>query len=357
MLLTRDKFRNAVFERDGHKCVICGVSPDEAKGVRIDAHHILERRLWSDGGYYLDNGATLCDHGNSNGFPMGCHSDAEVTTLSVEDIRIAAGITKIKIPEDMYPDHVYDKWGNTILSNGKRSIGPLFYDESVQKILRYHPDFDGMFVDYVKFPRTYHCPWSQTKTKDDRVLTDMKMFEGRDVVVTEKMDGENFSGYRAYCHARSIDGLHHESRDWAKNFWLQRSYELPEGWRVTAENLYAVHSIRYDNLKSYLYGFGVWNERNICLSWDDAIEWFELLGMESVPVLYRGAYDEEKIKRLWNESMRDTCEGYVIRLADEFHYRDYKTSVAKYVRKDHVHQHAKHWKHSKIEVNGIETND
>lgn len=131
MLLTRDEFRNKVFERDQHRCVICG---NEVKdGVKLDAHHIIERRLWSDGGYYLDNGATLCDRGNSNGFPMGCHSDAEVTTLSVEDIRIAAGIEKIALPEDMYSDHVYDKWGNIVLDNGKRTKGPLFYDESVQK--------------------------------------------------------------------------------------------------------------------------------------------------------------------------------------------------------------------------------
>lgn len=55
-LLDRDSFRNGVLLRDGHKCVACGAS-----GVRLDAHHIIERRLWDDGGYYLDNGATLCD--------------------------------------------------------------------------------------------------------------------------------------------------------------------------------------------------------------------------------------------------------------------------------------------------------
>ena len=51
--LTRDQFRNGVFARDGHKCVLC-----QAPGQ--DAHHIMERRLFPDGGYYLDNGATVC---------------------------------------------------------------------------------------------------------------------------------------------------------------------------------------------------------------------------------------------------------------------------------------------------------
>ena len=122
-LLTRDEFREAVFARDGHKCIICGDTQ------KLDAHHIIERRLWSDGGYYLNNGATLCDNGPID----GCHAKAEATILSVEDIRIAANIIKPIIPEDMYSDYIYDKWGNTILSSGKRSKGPLFYDESVQK--------------------------------------------------------------------------------------------------------------------------------------------------------------------------------------------------------------------------------
>jgi 5-methylcytosine-specific restriction endonuclease McrA len=46
-LLTRDEFRVGVFARDGKTCVACG-KPGQ------DAHHIIERRLWPDGGYYLD---------------------------------------------------------------------------------------------------------------------------------------------------------------------------------------------------------------------------------------------------------------------------------------------------------------
>ena len=59
-LLTRDSFRDSVFKRDGYACVICGSSDRP-----LDAHHIIERRLWTDGGYYTDNGATLCDDGEN----------------------------------------------------------------------------------------------------------------------------------------------------------------------------------------------------------------------------------------------------------------------------------------------------
>ena len=51
--LTREQFRNAVFARDKHKCVLCGKPA-------VDAHHIMERKLWEDGGYYIENGASVC---------------------------------------------------------------------------------------------------------------------------------------------------------------------------------------------------------------------------------------------------------------------------------------------------------
>lgn len=118
-LLTRDEFRNSVFERDGHKCVVCG---KPAK----DAHHIIERRLFSDGGYYLDNGASLCEEH---------HIEAEKTCISVDYLRECIGAEEIILPEHFYRDIEYDKWGNIVMPNGTRVKGELFYDESVQKIL------------------------------------------------------------------------------------------------------------------------------------------------------------------------------------------------------------------------------
>lgn len=335
-LLTREQFREIVFKRDSYKCVVCGNGLHN--GYEIDAHHIIERRLWINSGYYIENGATLCDQGGK-----GCHYQAETTEISVEDIRRAAGIEKIVIPEDMYSDHVYDKWGNIVLESGKRTKGPLFNDHSVQKVLRNHPDFDNLFVEYVKYPRTYHLPWSPGATDDDRIMHDLSHFVGKRVIVTRKMDGENFTGYQNYCHARSVDGRSHYTRDWAKNFWLSKSYELPDGWRVCAENLYAVHSIKYTNLPSYLLGFSIWNELNECLSWDETVEWFSLLDIPMVPVLYDGIWDETIIKLLYDEKTDSaTHEGYVVRIAESFEYKNFKKCVAKYVRKNHVTTNA-HW--------------
>lgn len=42
----------------------------------------------------------------------------------------------------------------------------------------------------VKYPKTWHCPWTQSLNKDDRVLKNMDHFVGQTVWVTEKLDGE-----------------------------------------------------------------------------------------------------------------------------------------------------------------------
>lgn len=323
-LLSRDAFREGVFARDGRRCVMCG---DPAK----DAHHIMERRLFADGGYYLSNGASVCEP---------CHLRCEATLISVDDVRAACGITKPIIPEHLYHDVVYDKWGNIILPNGERLRGELFYDSSVQKVLE---PVLHLFTDKVKYPRTHHVPWSEGITDDDRVLSDLSRFAGQRVIVTEKMDGENTTMYRGYIHARSLDSRHHPSRDWVKNFWGTICGDIPEGWRVCGENLYAQHSIAYTALSTYFMGFSIWDERNECLSWDDTLDWFRLLGVTPVPVLYDGIYDERVIRALY-DAKRDwsSREGYVLRVADRFSYGQFRHVVGKFVRKDHVRT-VKHW--------------
>jgi hypothetical protein len=313
-----------VFKRDGYKCVLC-------QAAAQDAHHILERRLWADGGYYLENGASVCGP---------CHIACERTDVTVEDLRTAAGITRKWVPEHLYDDHIYDKWGNPVLEDGRRGKGELFFDESVQKVIAGHLD---RFTTYVKYSRTNHLPWSPGLTDDDRVMGNLARFEGRRVIVTRKMDGENTSMYSDHIHARSIDSRGGEDRAWVKQFWSTFAHDIPIGWRICGENLWAEHSIHYDDLSSYFLGFSLWTDRNICLSWDETLEYFEVLGIVSVPVLYDGIWDEKKIRDLERDMIWDRDEGYVVRLADSFTYAEFKSSIAKFVRKGHV-QTTRHWR-------------
>ena len=338
--LTRTEFREGVFQRDGHKCVVC-----ERGDCHLDSHHIIERRLWGvSEGYYIDNGATLCEvH----------HREAESTVLSCEELRRLCGIKNIILPEHLYPDEEWDKWGNLILPNGMRMIGELFFDESVQRILQ---PVLHLFTNRVKYPRTYHLPWSPGFTKDDRVHTQesLKVLKGSEVVVTVKMDGENTTFYQDGLHARSLDYHAHESRNRVRALQAQVGFDIPKDWRVCGENLYATHSIHYENLPHYFLMFSLWTDRNLCLSWDETKEWAELMGLKMVPELYRGPWDEAHIKSLFKPAFQNNpMEGYVVRVTREFSYREFRDCVGKFVRPDHVQTHGGHMR-QRVVPNGLE---
>ena len=98
-LLTREQFRLQVLGRLGGRCCLC---PSPA----VDAHHILDRKLFRDSGYYLANGAPLCG---------SCHLAAEQSQVAVETIREACGITVPILAPGLFPGKKYDKWGKEML--------------------------------------------------------------------------------------------------------------------------------------------------------------------------------------------------------------------------------------------------
>lgn len=193
-----------------------------------------------------------------------------------------------------------------------------------------------------KYPRTPHLPFSKGATKDDKILYSTKHFEGKEVVVTEKMDGENTTIYSDYSHARSLESKHKPYHSWLLSYISTFQSEIPEGWRICGEYLYATHSIEYTSLPTYFMAFSVWNDKNECLSWDETKSFLKKLKIEAVPVIYEGVYDEKLIRELAIQATNDGKEGIVVRLKDKFQYDDFSTSVAKYVRENH-NQTDKSW--------------
>lgn len=92
--------------------------------------------------------------------------------------------------------------------------------------------------------------------------------------------------------------------------------------------------------------FSVWNAKNVCLSWDETVEWAMLLGFQTVPVIDRRVC-------LPTQGRLVSGEGYVVRLADEFHYKDFRRSVGKYVRANHVVHHDGHWSNRRVVPNRL----
>ncbi len=199
-----------------------------------------------------------------------------------------------------------------------------------------------------KYRSTPVLPWSPGGS--DGYIADISCFEGREVVVTEKMDGENTTMYRDHIHARSIDSKHHPSRNWVKRFHGTFAHLIPEGWRLCGENMYAFHSILYEELESYFYLFSIWNEHNRCLDWDDMLEWAMLLELNLPATFYRGPWDEQVVRDLHIDTT--VCEGYVVRTVEGFAYQDFGQHIAKWVRKGHV-QTDKHWMHRAVVPNKL----
>lgn len=85
----RNAFRQSVYDRDGHKCKMCGLIPEDGD-AGLDAHHITDRNEMPNGGYVAANGISLCRR---------CHKAAEefhstgtsVPGFSPEDLYVAIG--------------------------------------------------------------------------------------------------------------------------------------------------------------------------------------------------------------------------------------------------------------------------
>jgi hypothetical protein len=109
-LLTREEFKRQVFSRTSGKCCVPG-----CECAAVDAHHIMDRKLWSDGGYYLTNGAALCSKH---------HLDAEQGRITPAECLNFMGIEIgwVDVPDklrEQYSDiEDFDSFYRTLMKDG-----------------------------------------------------------------------------------------------------------------------------------------------------------------------------------------------------------------------------------------------
>ncbi len=215
-----------------------------------------------------------------------------------------------------------------------------------------------------KYPRTYHFPFSPGTTSDDRIAYDFEYVCTQDIIITEKLDGENTCLNQYGVFARSHGAP--TQNPWA-NFmwdkWRVLEHELGD-LEIFGESLYAIHSIIYTNLQEYYYIFGI-RQNNIWLSWEEIELYSNIVNIPIVPVLYKGKlidweYFNSKISLaqnmenlvqsfiIQNSKLNDAeignspTEGVVVRVANAFNDEDFAKCVFKWVRKNHVKTDA-HW--------------
>jgi hypothetical protein len=186
------------------------------------------------------------------------------------------------------------------------------------------------------------------------------------------MDGENTTLYRDYLHNRALEYEPHPSRGRIKALHGRIAHEIPDGWRLSVENLYAQHSILYRNLDDWHLLFGIWNEKNELLPWSETVEWAELLGLKMPRTLYAGEWNQDAVQGILDEFKTDelddqgnpiyridgdVVEGYVVRLLRSIHYKEFRTCVGKFVRKGHVAVHGGNWKSRQVTANSLRSTE
>lgn len=208
-----------------------------------------------------------------------------------------------------------------------------------------------MLVPVPKFLSTGHWPESKTVHRDDTYMTNPQMFVGREIVITEKLDGGNTCLARGEVYARSTGLPSHDG--W---FAMVRKHH---GWKTVndapdlytyGEDLYGIHSIEYAAMKEQeTYHVFAVRQQDTFLSWDDV----ELRAMEldcpTTPVRFRGVVSSiREITAIFESivagpsSIGGPCEGGCIRVASDFPADQFSSMTAKYVRPKHV-QTDEHW--------------
>jgi len=208
-----------------------------------------------------------------------------------------------------------------------------------------------------KYPRTVHLAFSPCVFSDDLQQTNSSVFEGEEVVITEKLDGGNccidVMDKKVFARTHSHPTAHPsfgpvkalaQTLFWDPNF--------PTGIKLFGECMFGIHSIEYDNLQSFFYLFGVLENDSIWWSWEKTEALAQKYNLALPPVVFRGSTTISEIKMLMDDRINQPSglglgqvkpEGFVIRKTKAFPSSEFLGSIAKYVRKNHL-QTDTNWK-------------
>lgn len=377
----RSEFRRAVFTETNNHCIVPWC-PNEAD----DAHHIIERALWDDGGYSLENGAAVCNKH---------HQYAESNDIPPQ----AFWLWKSVIQADSYPDTFSDWDALDVMP----SIPGQFDSIDINKW------GEGFAVPpwrehrkHIKYQSSRHLLplyWHDEQTvaqtrieRDDTGLETVDPFVGVPLVVTQKMDGANCllvndvdNPVRARNGKTPTDTMRKLYRDGGL-YWQQRVNEkLPDRLQVFGEWLHAKHSIHYGcdceeacadvgcglseltgvgDDRAYFQVFGVYDTGlDMWLSWSMTEKVAAVLGFPTTPVIYcEGEMDQATFETssaarqaligYAREVIDQGGEGIVVRSKFPYHYGQFGQRLGKYVRENHVSTD-EHWSHRPIIENKL----
>ncbi len=310
----RADFRKLVFARDSGRCIV-----PLCNAPAVDAHHLIERALWNAkeefGGYIVDNGVSVCE---------AHHRHAEKDFIPPQALREWAGITKRILPRQLNPNQWYTKWGMPIKAPTR------------------HP------WENIKYPHTPYLgfsPSADVHDVSDSGYFNLESFLGKPLMVTTKMDGSNALLTHSIVAARNGSIAAHKSFDMLKAMHSKLAHLIPEDVQVFGEWLYAKHSIHYSGalaLPSLFQVFAIYQRSTqMWLGWIVIKAWSTKLGFPTVSIVKTVEESNPQrlthvLTRLGNDVIKEGHEGIVIRSIYPFHYGQFSSNIAKYVRPNHV---------------------
>lgn len=235
--------------------------------------------------------------------------------------------------------------------------------------------------DFTKYPRTPHL-FGSKGTDDDKHLseTESRRFVSDDsLIVEEKIDGTNvgihFSNVGEMvlqCRGHLITEGMHPQYDLFKQWAVVKRHvletQLENRFILFGEWAYARHSIHYRKLTHYFFEFDLYDkEQEVFLDLNQRLALLEGTGIQTVPVLHRGAVTREQLAALIGPSRFDSqfdnpvtkrCENLMEGLYLRTESNGVVTGRAKYVRPEFVEKikQSTHWQQQQLVPNLLADN-
>lgn len=230
--------------------------------------------------------------------------------------------------------------------------------------------------EFVKYPRTPHL-FGSKGTDDDKHLNEAestRFIADESLIVEEKIDGTNVGIHFTsdgkmvlQCRGHLITQGMHPQYDLFKQWTtVKRSRieeRLEDRYILFGEWLYARHSVHYRQLPHYFFEFDIYDkEQEAFLSLEQRLTLIDGTGIETVPVLHRGAIGKKELAALigpsWFDSEFDNpMTGRTDNLMEGLYLRVEAAGVvagrAKFVRPEFVEKvkQSEHWQHQAMVPN------
>jgi ATP-dependent RNA circularization protein (DNA/RNA ligase family) len=220
--------------------------------------------------------------------------------------------------------------------------------------------------DFYKFPSTPHLALlGEIVVRHDKVMSQSQRdeFLTHDLVIEEKVDGANLgisfdSSGNIIAQNRGAYLDYPYSGQWKKlSEWLTPKTDellemLTDRYILFGEWCYARHSVQYDLMPDWFFGFDVFDKKDeIFLSCRLRDELFREHGVTSVPLLKRGRFSFDEITGMLSKSRigNQPAEGLYMR----YDAGDRLIERAKLVRPEFIQAVVEHWSRKRITPNRI----